>query len=242
MIQWLLSPANTPFTIAFAVFLLLLVLEVVTMFAGFAFSQVVEGGLDLDVDADAGVTDHGLHVDVPGGLDSKELPWTVQTVAWFHIGSVPLVFLTMLMLAGFGMTGFTIQSLTAGRLHPLLASVPAFVVGVMAVRWIGGLAAKHVFKDDSSAVSEDSLIGHSATITLGATERGNPTQAKLIDKFGQTHYVLIEPLRDDDQFAAGATVILVKRDGPKYYVIEESVDALLNLGPEDLQAEHRQQA
>jgi hypothetical protein len=53
---------------------------------------------------------------------------------------------------------------------------------------------------------------------------------------------LVEPLRDSDTFDLGATVILVQREGHKYYVVEDSVDTLLSLGPEDLPAKQSQKA
>jgi hypothetical protein len=99
-----------------------------------------------------------------------------------------------------------------------------------------------VFREDSTAVSHDSLVGLPATITLGATLRGTPSQAKLVDKFGQTHYVLVEPLRETDRFEAGETILLVQRDGHKYLAIENSADMLFSLGPEDLTADSRTNA
>jgi hypothetical protein len=230
MIQWLFSPANMLFGGALAIFLLLAVLEIVSLVLGAAVSQSVDAALDLDADVPAGVeTGGGGHSLSAGVLD------------WMNVGSVPLVFLLMLLLGAFGFSGLAIQTFTGGRLPPALVAVPSLVAGLAAMKWIGSFVARFVVREFSSAVTEDSLLGHSATIVLGATHRGKPSQAKLADEHGQTHYVLVEPLKEGDSFEAGCTVMLVKRDGPKYYVIEESVEALLNLGPQDLPAEHRQQ-
>jgi hypothetical protein len=108
------------------------------------------------------------------------------------------------------------------------------------VRGLATVARKVILKDETTAVSAESLVGHSAVITLGATRQGTPSQAKLKDKHGQTHYVLVEPLHADKAFQPGESVVLVERNGPKYLVIEDSVDALLSFGATSPSAENRQ--
>jgi hypothetical protein len=227
MIEWLLHPAHTPFTVALGLLILLLVLEILSVVLGFAFSSSIDAAFDLDAD---------VSVDVPTASPAT------AALDWLNVGAVPLVFLAMIFLACFAAAGFTLQTITVGAFNPYAVSIPALLISLFPFHWLGGLAAKHVFKDDSTAVSEDSLIGHTATIMLGETYRGFPSQAKLTDQHGQDHYVQVEPYHDRDHFASGSEVVLVKRDGAKYYVIEESVEALLSLDHQELPAENRQQS
>jgi hypothetical protein len=225
MLKFLLDPGNLPFTVALGVMVGLAVMEAVSALLGFGISELADHAIDFDVDApDADGFSFG------------------DALAWLHVGTVPLLVLLIIFLTTFGLTGLAVQSAANLRLSPWVASIPAFVAGLAGMRVIGGFAGRVLIKDETTAVSQDSLLGHVGTITLGATSKGSPSQAKLKDKHGQTHYVLIEPLRDGDTFNTGDNVMLVQRDGPKYYVIEDSVETLLSLGSQDLSAEHRQKA
>ncbi len=242
MIETLFSPGYMPFAIALGVMLSLVILEMLSMVLGFAFSHMVDSALDID---------HGLQVDhavdaldpgVEGHAGADHAPFGAQVLDWLHVGAVPILFLFMIFLAAFGLTGLAIQTWLPSMLSPWLAAIPALAVAILSMRFLGGLARKVAFKDETSAVSHDSFVGMQAVITLGQTERGKPTQAKLRDKYDLTHYVLIEPLREGDTFDSGDTVLLVQRDGHKYFVIDTSVETLLSLSPEDLATENRQKA
>ena len=249
MREVLLSAANFPFTVALAVLVGLLALEILSWVFGFALSHALDNLLHIDLEHGIHFehhahVDHGVHVDHGHGGASHDgdVPVAAQVLNWMHVGSVPLLILFLFFLAGFGGAGVGIQELTGRAFSPWLTAIPATLVAVMVTKAFGGLSRKYLFREDTSAVSQDSLIGLPAIITLGATKKGTPSQAKVRDKFGQTHYVLVEALRDDDELATGETVLLVQREGHKYFVIENSVDTLLSLGPEELSTEVRQKA
>ncbi|RYG45635.1 DUF1449 family protein [bacterium] len=217
MVRTLLSDSMLPFTIALAIVVGLLIVEVVSLLLGFALSDVVDVALDTDAD----------------------LP---DAVEWFGIGHVPVMILLPMFLGGFGFTGFVIQSATGGTLSPWIAAIPA-LIGALALTRFGGRALGNFFtRDETTAVTAESLIGHTAVITLGATRFGEPSQAKLRDPHGQMHYVLVEPVREGDSFDNGERVILVRRDGPKYYVVADDPEAILSLDAHDLAADVRQGA
>lgn len=236
MIEFLSAAPNMPFTIALLVMAGIAVLEVISMLLGFALSHAVDSaipGLDHDVHV-------GLDLNHDGHISTGE-----HFLGWLHIGQVPVLILFVLLLLGFGLGGVMTQWValnSLGRPLPLAGAVPiALVVGILIVHFFGSMAKKTVLRDETTAISAESLVGHSATITLGLTRRGTPTQAKLKDKHGQTHYILVEPMHDDAEFQSGQSVLLVERIGPKYLVIEDSVDALLSFGANTPSAEDRQQ-
>lgn len=234
MVEFILSNGNFPFTVALGIMATLAALEVISVLLGFALSGIVDHMMpDVDVDADLdGLPDHP----------------TISAIAhWLHVGEAPALALLVVFLTAYGFSGWGTQYLAAeyrgAMLSPWLASVPATVAGFFGMRVAGGLLTRMGIRDESSAVSADSLVGSPATITLGTARQGEPSQAKLKDKHGLTHYVLVEPLQAGEEFAHGDIVTLVRREGPKYYVVGESVEALLALEKtEDLPASQQMKA
>lgn len=154
----------------------------------------------------------GLAPDLP---DSLEGP-----LAWLHVGKVPFLILLGIFLAGFSISGYAIQAFSSalfGQLMPAwLAAVPAMLGGMSLVRGLGGLLARLVPSDETSAVSEMSLIGRAGLVVQGIARKGSAAQIKLKDMHGRTHYVLVEPDLPDETFEEGVSVLLVKKNGARY--------------------------
>lgn len=227
MIAFVLSSGNAPFTTALLVVAGLVILELISLLIGFTLSGLLDNlmpDFDLSVDLDGdGIPDVG-----PAG----------HVASWFHLGDVPVMALVGVWLTGYGLAGWVIQSFaeqyTGSLMNPWIAGIPAALIGFGASKLVGSLLVRLGIREETTAVSADSLLGSTAVITLGTATKAQPSQAKLRDKHGQTHYVLVEPIREGDIFANGDSVTLVKRDGAKYYVVGGSVDALLSLGVDDL--------
>jgi len=81
-------------------------------------------------------------------------------------------------------------------------------------------------KDETEAVAEKSFIGRVAVITLGKSSKDNPAQAKLTDKFGTTHYMMVEPDIEGDEFQKGDQILIVKQTSSGYKVINNSMSVL----------------
>ena len=93
-------------------------------------------------------------------------------------------------------------------------------------RALSRLGGRTLFRDESQSLSGDDLVGLPATITLGETRVGTPTQAKATDRFGTTHYVLVEPIAEGAVYGPGEAVVLLERIGHRYLVAGEGADAL----------------
>ncbi|MCB0346344.1 MAG: YqiJ family protein [Bdellovibrionales bacterium] len=229
MIEFLLAGQNLPFSVALGVMVAIGLLEGVAAMVGLGVSGVLDSmlpdldlpdaDLDLDLDADA---DFDLHVD--GGL--------TKLLGWLHVGRVPVLVLFIIFLTSFGLCGLALQwfaETSFGVMLPsLVACVPAFFAALPCVRVTGGLIAKIIPKDETSAVSEDSFVGRVAILTLGTARRSEPAQAKLKDQHGQTHYVMVEPDETEEEFEAGTHVLLVKRNGSVFQAIKNTSDALVD--------------
>lgn len=165
----------------------------------------------------------GLVPDLP---DSLEGP-----LAWLHVGKVPFLILLGIFLAGFSISGYAIQAFSSalfGQWMPAwLAAVPAMLGGMSLVRGLGGLLARLVPSDETSAVSEMSLIGRAGLVVQGIARKGSAAQIKLKDMHGRTHYVLVEPDLPDETFEEGVSVLLVKKNGARYMGIRNPHPELL---------------
>ncbi|MCI5139173.1 MAG: DUF1449 family protein, partial [Candidatus Electrothrix sp. AR1] len=177
MLTFLTEAANLPFSVSLAVMIAFVLLEVISLSFGAGLSDIIDALLpDLDLDLD---------VDLP---DSSPTTFT-QLLSWFRVGEVPLLMLFLVALTTFGISGLLLQALvlmiTGNLLPPLIAIIPACFCAVPFIRIIGGLLNTYMPKDETTAVSEDSLIGRSAIILAGTASQEKPIQAKVRDEHQQ---------------------------------------------------------
>lgn len=213
MLEFVSLPENSWFSIALVVMLGIAILEGILSVLGVAMSSMLDGVLpDLDADIDA------------GDVNAAPASGISRFLSWLRLGKVPVLMLLIVFLTGFGLSGLAVQSLlqaTFGFLLPVyLAAIPALLISFSVVRVAGGLIEKFMPSDETEAVSDASLVGRTAVITLGTARRGKPAQAKLKDKFGTAHYLMVEPDVAEAQFGAGREVLLVKKDGHVFRVID----------------------
>lgn len=199
---FLLSTDNVPFVAALVLMLLIGLVEALGLGAGL----VVGEGID------------GLHGDV--NVDTPSL------LSWINVGRLPLLMLIVVFLFAFGIAGLIGQRIVTaflGQPAPwFLASPLALLVAVPATRSFGRGVAKIMPRDETSAVSRDSLVGRVAVIVTGEARHASAAQARVRDEFGQVHYVMIEPDDVSDVFAQGASVLLVRYAGAKYFAIHNT--------------------
>ncbi len=236
MLEFLASDGNLPFLGALALMGGIALLEGVGAVLGFGFSRLadslvpdslsgVDGALDVDadVDIDADLDGPDADLDVGQGV-------LTSVLGWFCVGKVPILILLICFLTAFGLAGLVLQ----GFVHELfgfvlpgtIAVLPALFVAVPAVRLCGRTFAKYVPKVETSAVSANSFIGLVATIIRGEARQGQPAEAKLEDRFGMTHYLLVEPDIEDEHFGAGDQVLVVRRIGGRFAAIRNPHEAL----------------
>ncbi|WP_234416533.1 OB-fold-containig protein [Ruegeria sp. Alg231-54] len=225
MFDFLLEGAFAPFTLALALLFGLLVLELIALVLGGSL-MASEGDVDLDVlDApDLDVGDFGLDIDADMDLGDFELaeieadaPGAVSAgpLAWVGIGKVPFMIWLVVLLAGFGLSGMglqlTLRDLLGFDLPPWMAAIPAGAFGLWFARGFGGTFARLLPKTETEAMSERLLARRRGVITQGTASRGRPAEVRVMDRFGNTHYLRAEPLQDKDTLEQG-TDVLVLRD------------------------------
>lgn len=227
MLELLLAPENVAFATALAVMLGIAALEGVATLFGAGISSLLDtlvGDVDIDLDVDTDADGSGAG-HIPGsGL-------VTHTLGWLRVGQVPILVLIVIFLTSFGLIGLATQSavheLTGYFLPAAVAWVPAIVGALPSVRVFGGAIARILPKEETSAVSQTTFIGRIATITIGTAAADEPTQARLTDEHGRSHYVLVEPDVVTDRFETGDKVLLVSMDGARFRVIRPPSDSLL---------------
>jgi hypothetical protein len=213
MIEFLTEPANLPFAVSLGLMVLIGIIEGVGMLIGVAFSGLLDSLVpELDIDLD---------VDVDGDMGS---PGAVsEFLSWLRFREVPVIAILIAFLTSFGITGILLQQIVAGLfgflLPALVAGVLAFVICLPGVRLFAGVMAHIMPRDDTSAISTDSFIGRTAVITLGTATTGSPAQGKFDDQFGTTHYVMLEPDNEGEEFTQGAEVLIVRQSGATFFAI-----------------------
>ena len=163
-------------------------------------------------------------IDGDAGLD--------RVLGWLYIGRVPSLVLLILFLTGYALFGYALQMVAraffGGYLPVWIAGLVAVAPGMATVRGLGALVAHIIPRDESSAVSEGSLIGRAGVVSGGHARRGLAAQARVRDGHGRTHYLLVEPDLDEEVFEEGAQVLIVRKVGAFYRCIANPHPELLS--------------
>lgn len=195
------APETWPFGVAFALIVGIALIEGLGMLVSLSPSNWLDDLLP-DVDGDT-------------GLD--------RVLGWLYIGKVPSLVLLVLFLTGYAIFGYSLQKvahgLLGGYLPVWLAGLVAVAPGMATVRSLGALIAHIIPRDETSAVSEMSLIGRAGVVSAGAARRGLAAQARVRDAHGRAHYLMVEPDVDDEVFDEGAQILIVRKAGAFYRCI-----------------------
>ncbi len=195
------APETLPFGVGFGLIVGIALFEGLGMLVSMSPSNLIDDWLP-DVSGD-------------GALD--------RVLGWLHVGRVPALVLLLLFLTGYVLFGYGLQmvahGLFGGYLPAWMAGLLAVPSGMATVRGLGSLIAHIVPRDETSAVSEQSLVGRVGVVTAGGARRGLAAQARVRDALGRSHYLMVEPDIDDEVFEEGAQVLIVRKAGAFYRCI-----------------------
>lgn len=254
MIEFLSSMDNIPFLAALGLTLALAGVELISLLMGAgSLGAIGDASPDVDLNVDTGLisgvdpgVDAGVdfHVDGPdvgdidlhpgtpgihpttaahGGIEAGTSLFT-QSLAWLHLGRLPMMIILVLALMGFGLAGMIAQYVCFslfGRTMPWwLAMVPAVGGLVLNLRFSGLLTLRYLPQDETQVVANDYFIGKEAVVVLGTAAPGRPAQAKLRDPHGQTHYFMVEPRGDERKpMTPDTRILVIARHGATYKAI-----------------------
>ncbi|BET66287.1 hypothetical protein ASA1KI_12050 [Opitutales bacterium ASA1] len=203
--EFITAPQVWPFSVALGLFFAITLLEVALALTGFG------GNFGIELDPD-------VAVDTPiAGITGK-------LFAWLEIGRVPYLVSMAVFLFCFAMLGLFAQNIqfeTIGRALPWpLVAFGATLATMPVVRLANRLLGRIWPKDvETSAVSQDSLVGHEAIVVLGVVSASNPGQIKVRDTSGASHHVLAYSDAEDESYTTGEHVLVVARRGASFAVI-----------------------
>ena len=194
---------NEPYLFALTFVLLIGVLELISLIFGHFFS----GALDA-------------HFDHYDSLSSGNIG---QALHYLNIGRIPALIVRCLLAGYFGLFGILIQhgwiALWQAPLSNFLLGPLCFILSVFAVHYSGKAIAPWLPQDESTAIAENEYIGCMAIITGHSAVAGTPCEGKFTDKFGQTHYLLLEP-EEGKKFKKGDRVLILYRLSATRYLAE----------------------
>lgn len=206
----LLEPYNLPFAIAIMLLLFVALAQIIGM------GDMLDGAdADFDIDVD-------VELETPDGLASGGI--FESALSLFGLGRVPfLIWLVVLLFvfAGIGVAGQQLSiSLLGSPFHPGLAALAAGAVALPLNGLLMRPLARLLPQDETSVVHISSLVRRDAEIQTGTARRGSPARAKVIDRHGHPHFVMVEPHDPDATLDQGETVLLVRREGETFYAVQ----------------------
>lgn len=200
---------NLIFAIFLSVCVLLFVVELLGLLFGFAndwIDGLLPDALKLEID----------------GIDGSN-SGLVTMSSWVYLGRLPFLIWLMIFFGGWGVVGFIFQAVYAeifgGTLIQIAALIATFFINLFVARYTCMLLKPILPKDETYAISIDQLVGREAEIVLGVARTNFPTRAKTTDQYGTTHYVMVEPLKDEE-FKQGDKVILFELVNNTFKVVE----------------------
>lgn len=213
MFEFLLASENVPFATAIALMLIIGAFEGVGVLLGMGLSDLLDSFIpDFELDKDVEV----------GELGSQNA--LSRLLGWLKVGKVPILMLLVVFLFAFGAVGYTLNFVATelfGLLLPTLVSVPVAVLVALPFTRAGGALLEAIMpRDESSAVSVDTLIGRIATITIGTASAAMAAEAKVQDMHGTVHYVRVRPETGHGPFTSQDALLLVRREGIEFVVID----------------------
>lgn len=156
----------------------------------------------MDIDSDKGETGGGI-------------------LGYLNAGHLPLTLFIASFAAVFGITGLAIQQGSVSAFGAPLAIFWAAPLSVLAAvpgtHFVTKALGALLPKTETTAISVQDLIGREGLVMAGTGQRGSPVQVKLRDQFGQSHYVMVEPMRDDDVLRSGQAILITARVGSIYH-------------------------
>jgi len=199
----LFSEYNNPYLFALSFILLIGLLEVIALIFGHLLSGIIDAHLN--------------HFD---SLTSGNIG---QVLHYLNIGRIPALIVLCLLGGYFGFLGILIQhawvSLMQSPLNNFLLAPACLLASGIAGHYTGKAIAPWLPLDETTAITEDDFIGSMALITGHFAESGRPCEGKLTDKFGQTHYLLLEP-EGGKEFKRGDRVLIILRLTSTRYLAE----------------------
>ncbi|MCT4557712.1 MAG: YqiJ family protein [Pelagimonas sp.] len=234
MFDHLLTEGFLPFSISLGLLVGLTLLEL--FFALLGGTLLGLGGDSIDLDGpDIGAPNLGdLDVDFDGiDTDALELPSFEDPempvasggglLDWLGFGRMPAMIWIGTVALAFGVIGVSVQNtalaLFGTPLNTWLVGVPAMAAAIWFAKGFGAMFARLIPKTETQSVSARHLGRRKGVVSQGTAARGRPAEIRVSDRYGNTHYIRAEPLRDGTEIPQGTEVIVLRHRYDSGYLI-----------------------
>lgn len=226
MIELYTAPENIVFSIALTLMFMIGIVQIISLLLGLGLEGIIDDFLpDFDVDAGVDVdvdADFDLDLDTDAA-DHLHVGFMHAIMGWLHMGKVPALVSFIYFLFIFPFSGYAVQIVSYNigfGFLPGILIVPTVFIACMPLLRIGNQVLAKIYpKDETSAVSSDTFIGRVAVITLGQVTSKRSAEAKLVDQYGKSHYIMVLADNEGDSFQKGDHVLVVGKRGSRFSVI-----------------------
>ncbi|NEW60508.1 YqiJ family protein [Sulfurovum sp. bin170] len=195
------APEMLPYSVAFMIFAIFAVLEFSSMILGWGIFAFLDDIFSIDTDIEAETSLGNFF----GFVNPQKVPFSMVLISFFFI---------------FSFLGSLIQNIFG--LLPIVLTLPiVLIITVVLLRHTTNIIGRVMPKETTEVVSTDSFLGKKATILDPLAKRGLPARAKIRDIYGESHYIRVEPMGDDDVFKEGDEIILIEKSGSLFLVSEK---------------------
>ncbi|MCE8442071.1 OB-fold-containig protein, partial [Rhodovulum sulfidophilum] len=91
-----------------------------------------------------------------------------------------------------------------------LVAIPSAALAILFTRSFGAVFARLLPRTETQSVRARHLGRRMGVVTQGTASRGRPAEVRVRDRYGNTHYLRAEPLRDEDSIPAGCEVLVMR--------------------------------
>lgn len=194
----------------------ILALALTDEYAPFTISFILMCGIGLIEAIGLGLGSFDVDVDVAVDGDAD------SSLTWLGLSEeMPLLIWLTSLLACFTLVGFTLQQICEGVLgSPLswpLATVATIPVALVINFFAANALHKVMPRTETTAISDNELLGLRGKM-VGEAGPARPARAKIVDRYGQAHYVPVLP-HHHQAIPEGAEVLLVKLEAGTYHAI-----------------------
>jgi len=181
--------------------------------------------IEFDADADFDLADAAtFSVDTDFDTTDMVALASYGLMGWLGLKNVPFLIWLVSFLTLFGLSGLIAKNAVqavAGAFLPVWFAMPLAVLpAIFGARFMTGVVAAIMPKAESSAMRMRFLGGHTGTISQGIARRGKPAEAKIRDRYGNIHYLRVEPLEDTGEIPQGHDVRVIRRKDGAFYVVD----------------------
>jgi hypothetical protein len=225
----LLALPFVPFTLALALLLAFLVLELLALLLGGSLLGAGDSDFEIDPAYEALAGSFDLETGAAPDLDAmasaseamQEMSASPAGVpagglsGLLGLGHTTFMIWFASLLLGFGLGGFILQSaataLSGAALPVVLAAGAALFAGLAFARAFARRFARLLPQVETTATSAQFMGGLRGVVSQGIARAGSPAEVRLRDRHGNIHYVRCEPFLAEEVIAEGTSVLTVRR-------------------------------